>query len=71
MTDISVCQVTEEEATEATWIITTVILITTAGGRLAQERRGASCPPDRKEWLAVLRTKFTMKCQSQSRCQSN
>ena len=59
---------------EATWIITTVILITTAGGRLAQERRGAS-QPDRKEWHEVLPTKFTMKYLSQSlsqcRCQSN
>ena len=60
------CQVTEVEAMEATWIITTVILITTAGGpRLAQERRGARGvnPPDRKELIEALRTKFTMKPQ--------
>ena len=51
---------------EATWIITTVILITTAGGRrLALERRGAkgASPPDRKELIEALRTKFTLKCQ--------
>ena len=51
---------------EATWIITTVILITTAGGlRLGQERRGARGvnPPDRKELIEALRTKFTMKPQ--------
>ena len=52
---------------EATWIITTVILITTAGGQHREEMEGAGgprevslCLRDRKELIEALRTKFTL-----------
>ena len=56
----------EEEVISTATRITITGLITTAGGlRLGQERRGARGvnPPDRKELIEALRTKFTMKPQ--------